>query len=270
MSIIFNHHHWGFFSCCSVKISHIVQHYFLQNKCLPDNVDSSKLFSLYKCVQNADITYDFFDHYENFNQEITCDKHIDINDFNFQFSNYKEVDYKNMISFVKKYFSPSSNILMIENDLILKYNINTENCIGLYFRGTDKAGETELDSFESYYNKLIEIIKLSEQNIQIIIQTDSAYFLDFIKNKGLNIIVIRENDVSYTNRGIHNEKTFNENYIDIQNLFATFLIISKCKYLICSSGNGSIWMMYYRMMYEKPIKNDPIKNVHQNLNKNWL
>ena len=30
------------------------------------------------------------------------------------------------------------------------------------------------------------------------------------------------------------------------NLFSTFLILSKCKYIICGSGNCSLWMMFYR------------------------
>jgi len=76
-----------------------------------------------------------------------------------------------------------------------------------------------------------------------------------------NVIVIIENSTSYTNRGIHKEKTPSDNYNDVQTLFATFLIISKCKYIICSSGNCSIWMMYYR---------ENANNVFQNLNKVWL
>ena len=44
-------------------------------------------------------------------------------------------------------------------------------------------------------------------------------------------------------------------------IFATFLIISKCKYLICSSGNCSIWMMYYR---------ENANNIYQFLNDKWI
>jgi hypothetical protein len=78
------------------------------------------------------------------------------------------------------------------------------------------------------------------------------------KNK---IIIILENSTSSTSTGIHFEKNNNENYNDIQYLLSTFLIISKCKYIICSSGNGSIWIMFYR---------GNAINVYQNLNKVWL
>jgi hypothetical protein len=96
-----------------------------------------------------------------------------------------------------------------------------------------------------------------------LIQTDEAQFIDFIQNKNIenNIIIIHENSISYSSEGIHNEKHASENYIDIQNLFATFLIISKCKYIICNSCNGSVWITYYR---------ENAENVYQNLKKLWV
>jgi hypothetical protein len=255
-------HNAGFFSCCSVKLCKIIQ-YFTDNKFLPKTIDSSSQFMMYKTANNMDITYDFFINDNSINNEIIYEKYIYIDDCNFQFENYKTVDYKSIIPFVKKYFTPSIQITNIYDKLLLKYNINTDNCIGLYYRGTDKHIETLIDTFDSYYNKLNEIIN-KENNIQILIQTDSAQFLDYLKQKCINnknVIIIKENSTSYTNTGIHHEKSRHENYIDIQNLFATFLIISKCKYVLCSSGNCSIWMMYYRGNAD---------NVHQNLNKVWL
>lgn len=262
-------HNAGFFSCCSVKICIIIQ-YFTTNKKLPNEIDSSGLFDMYKVDIKKDITYDFFEMYSNKNIKILYEKYIPIDIMNFQFDNYKNVDYMYIIPFVEKYFSPSQKIIDIRNYLLLKYNIDTENCLGLYYRGTDKYTETQLDSFDSYYNKLIKIIDMQlDKNIQIIIQTDTSQFLEYINEKfnnenntyRKNIIIIEENSTSYTQSGIHNEKSRDENYIDIQYLYATFLIISKCKYIICSSGNCSIWMMYNRGC---------AKNVYQNLNKEWL
>lgn len=253
-------HNAGFFSCCSVRICRILN-YFSKYKLLPSAIDSSNMFSMYKINNNTDVTYDFFEHYDNINDKIIYVKEIPINRYNFQFSNYKDVDYKSIIPFVKKYFTPSLNIKYIFNNLKIKYNIDHNNCIGLYYRGTDKCAETRIDTYENYYNKLIELTN-KEPNLQILIQTDTAQFLNYINEKKINnVIVISENSVSHTNRGIHKEKAPSDNYNDIQTLFATFLIISKCKYIICSSGNCSIWMMYYR---------ENANNVFQNLNKVWL
>jgi hypothetical protein len=253
-------HNAGFFSCCSVRICKIIN-YFSKYKILPSLVNCSSMFSMYKIDKNTDITYDFFEHYDNINDEIVYEKDIPINIYNFQFSNYKNVDYKSLIPFVNKYFTPTPNIEYISTNLKLKYNIDVNACIGLYYRGTDKCVETKIDSYDSYYNKLIELTN-KEPNLQILIQTDTAQFINYMNEKQINnVIVISENSTSYTNRGIHKEKTPSDNYNDVQTLFATFLIISKCKYIICSSGNCSIWMMYYR---------ENANNVFQNLNKVWL
>jgi len=96
---------------------------------------------------------------------------------------------------------------------------------------------------QTLYNKIININK----NIKILIQTDSANFIDYINGKKLkNIIIINENRTSYRDKGIHNEQSKDINYYDMQNFLSTILIISKCKYIICSSGNCSIWAMLYR------------------------
>lgn len=253
-------HHAGFFSCCSVKIGKILN-YFSENKTLPNTVDSSRLFRMYKIDNNVDITQDFFLHPDNISKTITYSSEIPINRFHFQFENYKSVDYERIVPFVNKYFTPSTEIINIYKKLITKYNITPDNCIGLYYRGTDKRIETKLDSFDSYYTKLLELV-VQLKNTQILIQTDTAQFIEYMKDKPLkNVIIIDENSTSSSNKGIHNEKTPSENYIDIQTLFATFLIISRCKYIICSSGNCSIWMMYYR---------NHADNVYQNLNRKWL
>lgn len=251
----------GFFSSCSIKLYEIVN-YFNNNKMLPSEVDSNELFLKYKYSNNIDITYDFFEHYDKNDIQIEYKKHIDI-DYNcHQLENYKDVDYKSLVPFINKYFSPSEKIKSKYNELIDKYNIKPYNCIGLYYRGTDKHTETPIDSFESFYEKLKGITDY-DNNLQIIIQTDSSPFLDYMKEKcaDKNVIVIKENSTSYTNKGIHFEKTSSENYKDMQYLLATFLIISKCKYVICSSGNCSVWIMFYRNNANK---------VYQSLNKIWL
>lgn len=256
-------HDYGFFSNCSVRLCQII-HYTIENKKLPEIVDSSRQCSSYKYDRNKDITFDFFTHYEKQNITISPDTHINIDICNYQFTNYKHAPMKDILPYVHKYFTPSNKIMTIRNNLIEKYKINMDDCIGMYYRGTDKITETPLDNYDSFYNKLISVYESQpNKNIQILLQTDEAQFLDYIKNKisNLNIVVVHENSVSYTRKGIHYEKGPIDNYNDMLNLFATFLILAKCKYLILNSGNCSIWMIYYR---------EHLENVYQNLKKIWL
>jgi len=255
-STVISTHNAGFFSCCSIKLNDIINYINTHSK-IPDYVDSSKQFDLYKKDKKKDITYDYFEHYDNI--IIVINYPINYHEKH-QFINYSDLNYKNIVPIVKKYFSPSTQIINIVEKIKQKYNINYDNTIAVYYRGTDKIIETQISSFENFYNKIKEISDL-DVNKYIIIQTDTAPFIDYINSKNLkNIIIFNENSTSYSNVGIHNEKTNEENYNDMLNLFSIFLIISKCKYIICSSGNCSLWMMLYR---------ENNKNVYQFLNDEW-
>ena len=146
--------------------------------------------------------------------------------------NYANLDYKNIKPLIKKYFSPSAKINETINNIKKKYNIVFSNTVSLYYRGTDKKIETQL-----------------------------ASFIDYINDKKLkNVVIIDENKTSYSDRGIHNEEPRKTNYQDMFYFLSTIIIISKCKYIICSSCNCSIWTLFYRGNSE---------NVIQYLNGTW-
>jgi hypothetical protein len=261
MSTLTITHSHGFFSCCSVRLHDIIQ-YYNSYKSIPQKVDSLEQFKLYKYDDTKDVTFDFFEHYDSVNVSIVCEQSISITCMCYQFDNYRNVNYTVLLPFVTKYFTPSTQIINNCNNLIQRYNINTENCIGVYYRGTDKMSETKLGHFDSYSTKLKELLDKTDDNIQILLQTDSAQFREYMTETFPNkIIVLQENATSYTSRGMHYERTPTENYTDMQNLMATFILLSKCKYLMCSSGNCSIWMMFFR---------EHTENVYQHLNDVWL
>ncbi len=97
----------------------------------------------------------------------------------------------------------------------------------MYYRGTDKQIETIIDSYDSYYIKLLEIINNDKEITQIIIQTDTAQFKDYINNKNINIniIYIIENSLSYTSNGIHDEKKYNSKLLRYTNIICNIFNI---------------------------------------------
>lgn len=161
----------------------------------------------------------------------------------------------------QKIFSPSDLINKIIYSIGKKYNIVSDNTLAVYYRGTDKFIETRIASFNDFYNKIIEIVNINK-DINILLQTDTAQFIDYINDKNLkNVVIIDENKTSYTNKGIHVEqRNNNTNYQDMLYFLSTIIIISRCKYIICSSGNCSMWIMLYR---------ENNKNVIQYLNGTW-
>jgi len=255
-------HNAGFFSCCSVKLHFIVM-YFNENKKLPDEVDSSKQFLLYKHsdeLQNKDASFEFFEHYDTIAKEIQYIKHIGDFPHNDWSSNYKKLDYVSIQPFINKYFTPNKKIIEMRDSLIAEFGIDVKNCIGVYIRGTDKYIDTPLGSYEEYYQKIKQVIELNKQS-QVLLQSDDGGFLNYIKGKDIqNLIILNKTSVSFNKTGAHFSSNNLQNYKDIQYLISIFLIISKCKYIILNSSNCSLFIMYYRGNSE---------NVYQFSNNVW-
>ena len=137
----------GFFSCCSVRLHEIIQYYNRYRE-LPQIVDSSNQFILYKQPNNdADIVFDYFENYNNVNELIQYSNPINYHE-NYQFSNYQNIDYNQINPFIKKYFTPSKNIQNIVQNIENKYNIQSYSdiCV-LFYRGNDKITETVLANY---------------------------------------------------------------------------------------------------------------------------
>lgn len=307
MSIV-THHNSGFFSCCSVKLNMITD-YINKNHKLPKFVDSSREFKLYNHKKTSpkdivDITYDFFKHYDTvkfdpesqsvefniINEEIEKkyneeDNELIINNLinykhQHQYADYRNLDYKNIMPVIKKYFTPSITIQKLSETIRQKYNVDiseNNNNIAVYYRGTDKIFETKICDNNNFYKKIEDISNrelnnLSEKkSVNIIVQTDSSSFKEYMLNKqnknnednikNKKIIILDELTTSTAKKGIHYKNTAQQNYDEIMKLFAIFLMLAKCKHIICGSSNGAIWIMFYR--------SNGI-NVHQFYENKWL
>tara|TARA_E500000331_G_C17241489_1_gene707179 strand:- start:464 stop:1261 length:798 start_codon:yes stop_codon:yes gene_type:complete len=254
MSVVLTHNA-GFFSCCSVKLYEIVK-FINSNKKTPDNVDSSQQFEWYKNNNDNDITYEYFEHYNNI-QNIEIKYPINYH-WRYQFVNYSKLDYNIIIPLIKKYFSPSKNIQDIINNIEKKYNLVYENICTLFYRGNDKNRETKICGYDAYFKYANEIIK-NNPNILFLIQSDETEFIEFMTEKFPNnsfyfkdeIRHMKKCDDTVDIKMKDTNKEFSKYYLAIT------IIMSKCKYIICGSGNCSIWIMFYR---------ENCKNVIQNLN----
>lgn len=259
-------HMAGFFSCCSVKLHAIVE-FANSHGSLPENIDGTGLFTLYKMPEqmNQDITHVFFR-----NPSVIPTPLAKINyRYDHQFIAYSQLDYHSVMPIINNYFEPSTQIISILRQFETKYGIDAANCIAIYYRGTDKTSETKLDSFDRYYEKLTNILNTdNNDNCKILLQSDSTQFFDYMKCKlqgsrhFANLVIIEEIvPTKSTTVGTHLERTGQTNHSEIKHLIAVVMLISKCKHVICSSGNVSMWIMLYR---------GNSVNVHQNLNLSWM
>jgi len=257
MSVI-SIHNSGFFSCCSVKLYNIVNYINLNSK-IPDYVDSSQQFNWYK-KDTKDITYEYFEHYDNI-KNITINYPINYH-YDNQFTDYSKLDYNNITSVVKKYFSPSKQIINIIKNIEQKYNLVYDNICVLFYRGNDKITETQLCNYNEYLNYANLIIK-DNPNILFLIQSDETEFIRFMIKEFPNNSFYFKDEIRHIPkcRSTVDIVMKNKNYDFSKYYLAITLIMSKCKYIICGSGNCSMWIMLYR---------GNNNNVYQNLNNKWL
>jgi len=259
MSLIITHDH-GFFSCCSVRLHDIINYYNIYKK-LPIMVDSKSQFTWYKINKHQDITFDYF---ENYNDTLNIEyKNEYINYIeSLQFSDYNNINFNSIKPFIEKYFSPSLQIKNIIYNIEQKYNLDYDNICVLFYRGNDKITETHLCNYNEYIKYAIDQIK-KNKNIKFLIQSDETEFIElFIYLFPFNYICFKDEIRHMKKCNNTVDKCITQN-IDIfsKNYLAITIIMSKCKYIICGSGNCSIWIMLYR---------NNNNNVLQNLNGKWI
>jgi len=223
---------------------------------MPDSIDSSQQFKWYK-INDNDITYDYFKHYGTENIDIN----IPINNCN-QFSNYSKLDYRRHDLLIKKYFSPSETIIKLINNIEKKYMLSYNNICVLFYRGNDKNSETKICEYSEYLNYTAKIITKNPHMI-FLIQSDETEFIKYMTSKYPNNSFYFKSEIRHMKkcndtvdikmRSTNNE--FSKKYLAIT------IIMSKCKYIICGSGNCSMWIMLYR---------GNNKNVIQNLIGEWF
>ena len=243
MSVIV-YHNAGFFSCCSLKLHQIVEYINSHNN-LPEHVDSSNQFSWYKLPNQGDITYDYFENYDNI-PNILYVSNIYYSHYH-QFNDYSTLHYAQLTPIVKKYFSPSVEINHIITNIEQKYNIDYDNICVLFYRGNDKIREGQLCEYSEYVD-YAKLIIAKNPKIKFLLQSDETEFLEFM------LKLFPENSFCFTDEIRHMSKCNDtvdntmRDKIDIfsKNYLAITIIMSKCKYIICMGGNCSMWVMLYR------------------------
>jgi hypothetical protein len=248
MSILLIKHNYGLFSCCSVRLHKIVD-YFNKNKVCPDIVNSSEQFKWYKPEgETRDITHDYF------NKDLEDNFAVPFTGFvnyiqQYQFIDYKQIDYNSIIPFLKKYFSPSLEIQQIINTMEQKYNLPEQynNICVLFHRGNDKATETMICPYEhTFYNA--RVIKKKNPGIRFLIQSDETEFIQKAQEQFPGSIVFND-EIRHMNKNEIRTVDYDvrENIFEFSKKYlAITIIMSKCKYIICGTGNCSIWIMLYR------------------------
>jgi hypothetical protein len=234
-------HNAGFFSCQNVKLQKIIEFFNIYKK-LPSKVDSSEQLIHYK-NSNIDITPLYFK-IDNINI-IEYKDNIKITDLDLeeQFSPYKNLNFQEICPFISKYFTFSDIVIKQVDILINKYQIDYNNTCSLFFRGNDKCKETTQPTYKEFVDKAISVC---DANTVFLIQTDEYEFLKYCIDNLKNVIFFKEiphiksNPEACIGYILKDKETHTLYYL------ASVYIMSKCKNLITTSGNGEMFCVLTR------------------------
>lgn len=260
----------GFYSNVFQTFNALV--FLLNHGIVPEKVKFSKSCYWYKPNPDQDIYPVFFtpntdikdlplnkDLYIPFTNRIRDTLHY------YSFSDYNKI--------IKRYFNPSNLVLKFQNQFIEKYNIDFNNTIVIYYRGTDKRREIFLASPEKYLLVANKILK-SNPSYKVLVQTDQTsvkkYFKDQLKD---NIITIDELlTTDETKVGCHPIIKGNSSIDETKHavmLDAVIRCISKCKYVIGGSGAVNVAINLYRGTHNNMYRFDENGELLYNINGNF-
>jgi hypothetical protein len=245
----------GFFSCCSVKLSSIIDFYNKREK-LPDNVDSTRQFKWYKRKTDKNITYTYFK--APLNTPISYNGKIKYHHKD-QYKIYSKINLESITPVVQKYFTPSDQVINIKNAIKEKYNIIPEETCVLFYRGNDKNIEAKTCS---YKDVILQGRKIQLENpaVRFMIQSDETEFIETMKKEFTNSFVCEDEIRHIKKRMTTVDKTNSDNYDFSIKFLAITLIMAENRYLVCCSGNCSIWIIFYR---------EHTRNLYQYLSGTW-
>ena len=246
----------GFFSNTTIALFNIIN-YFKNNGIHPNSIDSSDSFTWYRSDTNKNIFFDFF--------KIGDIHKLDSSLVGFNYEHYRNLQFQKYVEYnldvyfkyVNVYFNLSDKVMYIYQNIIDKYNINYDNTCCLFLRGNDKATECAIPSYNKYIEKGKEIIKINP-NIIFLIQSDEKEFIDeMILHFPNNIVfkdeirvIPKDTKMTVDNHG----KTPEINHTYALKFLAIVYIMSKCKYVVCNSGNISFWILMYRQHFNNYIQ----------------
>jgi hypothetical protein len=219
--------------------------YINNNRTIPYYIDSSKQFELYKNKEDDDITFDYFEHYDKIPDSRTS--HPIQFHWTYQFIDYAKLDYQKIIPIVRKYFSPSKQINDIIKNIEEKYTLDYDNICVLFYRGNDKITEINLSKYSDYI-KYINSVLSKNPETKFLIQSDETEFIEKMTRLLPDKSFYFKDEIRHIRKCNDSvDKVFKEqNSLFSKYYLAITIIMAKCKYIICGSGNCSIWMMFYR------------------------
>jgi hypothetical protein len=242
-------HSAGFFSCCTVRLLKIVE-FFNARRRLPIRVDSSRQFEIYKIDKSQDLTPRFFQERDDVEIKYAKDIHLTPSHAednpDVQFSDYRRLHFEDVEPFVHRYFSLANEIKEKVEALKSGYDIVCDRTCAVRYRGNDKTLETRQPPYRAFIEKARQIAS-SDADIKFLVQSDEREFIDIFQRHFPTSIVFREIPAFPKSRNPAYRMVPTAQILEITQYYvAAVFIISQCRRMITTSGNGELWAMLFR------------------------
>jgi hypothetical protein len=164
-----------------------------------------------------------------------------------QFSDYRYLNFEALAPFIRRYFSPARAIETRMEAICAKYEIDIDNTCVLFYRGNDKATEVALPSYDQYL-LAARHMRDTHPRIRFLVQSDETEFLDAVKVEFPDNHVIFYDEIRHMSKCLTTvDKAFRyQNAVMSKFYVAITFLMSRCKYVVCNSGNCSLWIVLFR------------------------
>lgn len=233
----------GFFSDCTSRL-YAICHYINRFNTLPTSINSFELFERYKPDIRKDVTFDYFKPYDKIT--VNTIPHDIYLTYTSQYVNYRTIDYTKTSPLIEKYFTLADGIFKKYRELEESYSIDYDNTCVLLYRGNDKSKESKLCGYSEMI-KIAENIRKNHPEVKFLLQSDETEFLDITQQHFKDDCFYFTGKIRHMNRQMDTvDNVYDNSDMFSQYYLAITYLMSKCKYVICQSGNTSLWVMLYR------------------------
>lgn len=158
-----------------------------------------------------------------------------------------KLDFRGLELFIKRYFTPSEEIRGIIEDIEAKYSVDYQNTCVLFYRGNDKVTETEIPDYQDYIVRAKQLLE-KEPTLRFLVQSDETEFIEAMEAAFPGKCVVFRDEIRHIPKSLTTvDKVFKDDNFKFSKYYlAITLIMSKCKHVICGSGNCSIWIALFR------------------------
>lgn len=169
-------------------------------------------------------------------------------------SDYRTLPVWRVRRHLKRYFTPSEEVLQRRMELVSRHSIDPRKTIAVCYRGTDKATEIELAPPREYLEAVQQILR-KKPGYRVLVQTDQAQVRDYLMNElGDLAFYLPEMPVTESDSVIHAVIPRDQQVDFGQTLLATVLIMAETKYLVTHTGNMALWTVLFRGNTKRTIQ----------------